>query len=603
MLVKKINKGGKLMEKNQNFKLLDFAGKYKVLTITGCIFSAVSSVLGLMPFIYIWKVVESIFRAMPDITKAEDLAYYGWMAVFFSITSILVYFAALMCTHLAAFRIAKNMRSMALHHIVKLPLGYFTENGSGKLRRIIDESSGQTESFLAHQLPDLAGAYTTPIASVILLFIFDWRLGVISLLPIFIGFLFISRMAGATMRDKMSEYQDALEEMNNEAVEYVRGIPVVKTFQQSVFSFKNFHDSIMSYKKWVVAYTLSLRIPMTSFTVCINSIFAFLVPAGILLIGSAINYDKFLLDFIFYVLFTPICTVMMTRILFSSENSMMAKDAVKRIENILNEKPLLETEKPLSPRNSSVKFENVRFTYRGNQSPALNNINLEIPQGTTVALVGPSGGGKTTLASLIPRFWDVDKGIVKVGDVNVKEIATEDLMEKVSFVFQNNYLFKESLRDNIVKAKPGASDEEVLKAAKAAQCEEIFSKLPNGINTVVGTKGTYLSGGETQRIALARAILKDSDIIVLDEATAFADPENEYKIQLALKALTKGKTVIMVAHRLSTVKNADCIVVLEKGKIAEMGTHDELKQLNGIYSKMWSDYEDSIEWKIGREVC
>lgn len=588
--------------KNKNFKLFDFAGKHKFLTILGCILSAVSSIIGLMPFIYIWKVVESIFRVIPDITKAENLIYYGWMAVAFSIASIIVYFGALMCTHLAAFRIARNMRSAAIHHLVKLPLGYFNQNGSGKLRRIIDESSGQTESFLAHQLPDLTGAYVTPVASLILLFIFDWRLGLISLAPVFIGFLFITRMTGANMREKLIEYQNSLEDMNDEAVEYVRGIPVVKTFQQSVFSFKNFHDAIMSYKKWVVKYTLSLRIPMTSFTVCINSIFAFLIPAGILLIATAINYQEFLLDFIFYVLFTPICTVMMTRILFSSENNMLAQDAVKRIQSILNEKPLRETEEPKKPMDSSVVFENVTFSYGDNELAALDSISLDVPQGKIVALVGPSGGGKTTMASLIPRFWDASIGMVKIGGVDVRDIETKELMKRVSFVFQHNYLFKQSLKENIRAAKPNASDEEISRAARAAQCEEIFEKLPNGIDTIIGSKGVYLSGGEVQRIALARAILKDSDIIVLDEATAFADPENENKIQIALKELIKGKTVIMVAHRLSTVKDADCIVVLNKGKIVEKGTHKELKANKGLYSEMWKDYKASVEWKICREV-
>lgn len=591
------------MEENKEIKLFDFAGKYKFLTILGCILSGISAVIGLMPFIYIWKVVQSIFTAMPDITQAKNLVFYGWMAVAFALLSIVVYFGALMCTHIAAFRIARNMRSRALHHIVKLPLGFFKQNGSGRLRRIIDESSGQTESFLAHQLPDMTGAYVTPIATIVLLFLFDWRLGLISLIPIFIGFLFVYKMTGSNMREKMIEYQNSLEDMNNEAVEYVRGIPVVKTFQQSVFSFKNFHDSIMSYKKWVVRYTLSLRIPMTGFTVCVNSIFLLLIPAGILLIGTAINYEKFLLDFIFYVLFTPICTVMMTRILFSSENTMLTKDAVNRIQSILKEKPLEESQQPKEPKDASIDFENVTFTYNQNTAPALENVSLEVPQGKVIALVGPSGGGKTTMASLVPRFWDVDEGNVKIGGVNVKDISTKKLMEKISFVFQNTYLFKQSLKENIRAAKPNASDEEILKAAKAAQCEEIFEKLPNGIDTIIGSKGVYLSGGETQRIALAKAILKDSDIIVLDEATAFADPENEHKIQTALAELTKNKTVIMVAHRLSTVKNADCIVVLDKGKIIEKGTHKELKAKKGLYADMWKDYEASVSWKISREVC
>lgn len=586
------------MKKEEKVTLMSFAGKYKILTVIGCILSGVSAILTIIPFICIWQVVREIFKVMPDVSKAQNLAYYGWMAVLFSLISILVYFAALMCTHKAAFRIARNMRSRMLHHIVKLPLGYFDTQGSGKLRRIIDESSGQTESFLAHQLPDLTGAYVTPIAVLILLFTFDWRLGIISIIPLVIGFAFMSKMAGSSVKSKISEYQSSLEDMNNEAVEYVRGIPIVKTFGQSVFSFKNFHEAILRYKKWVVNYSVSVRVPMTCFTVSVNAIFAFLIPAGILLIASAVNYQAFLLDFIFYVLFTPFCTVMLTRILFSSENTMMAKDAVDRANSILDEKPLTEPKNPQTPHDASIEFKNVSFTYRGTTKPAIDNISFSIPVGSTVAMVGPSGGGKTTAASLIPRFWDVDSGSVMVGGVNVKNIATTDLMNNVSFVFQDTHLFKASIFENIRSSKPKASRQEVLKAAKAAQCEEIFEKMPNGIDTVVGTKGVYLSGGEAQRISLARAILKNAPIVLLDEATAFADPENEHQIQLAFEKLTRGKTVLIIAHRLSTIQNADCIMVMANGKIAEKGTHYELIKKGKVYNKMWNDYQSSIAWKV-----
>ncbi|MBU3184540.1 ABC transporter ATP-binding protein [Clostridium estertheticum] len=585
-----------------HIKLLDFAGKYKPLTILGCILSGISATLTIIPFICIWQVIREIFAVMPNISEAKNLAFYGWMALLFSIASILIYFGALMCTHKAAFRVARNMRSQMLHHIVKLPLGYFDAEGSGKLRRIIDESSGQTEAFLAHQLPDLAGAFVTPIAMLVLLLAFNWRLGLISIFPMAIGFLFMSKMAGSSMKDKMREYQNSLEDMNNEAVEYVRGIPIVKTFQQSIFSFKTFHDSIMRYKKWVVEYTISLRMPMACFTTSINAVFVFLIPAGILLIASVVNYQAFLLDFIFYILFTPFCTVMLTRILFSSENSMIAKDAVNRVASILNEKPLAEPQNPVIPKDASISFEHVYFSYAGAKSPAIDDVSFSIPLGATVALVGPSGGGKTTVASLIPRFWDADSGKVSIGGVDVKNIATSDLMNYVSFVFQDTHLFKTSLLENIRSSKPSASKEEVMKAAKAAQCEEIFAKMPNGIDTVVGTKGVYLSGGEAQRISLARAILKDAPIVLLDEATAFADPENEHQIYIAFEKLTRGKTVLMIAHRLSTIKNADCIMILKNGKIVEQGVHDELIAKGDLYAKMWKDYQSSIAWKVAKEV-
>lgn len=586
------------MDQKGKRKLLDFAGKYKYLTYLACVLSSISALLALVPFICIWKASEIIFRALPDVSNADSAAVWGVWAVVFAVVSMLVYFAALMCSHIAAFRTAKNMRTYALRHLAALPLGYFGENGSGKLRRIIDESAGQTESFLAHQLPDLAAAYATPIGVVLLILVFNWQLGLISLIPFIIGMHFLSRMTGPEMANSMKEYQSSLEDMNNEAVEYIRGIPVVKTFGQSIFSFKRFYNSIMRYKKWVVQYTISLRMPMCCYTVSINAVFALLVPAGILLIASAVDYQAFLIDFIFYVIFTPIFTVMLNKIMFSSNDRLVAKDALVRIESILDEKPLTQPLSGQVPSSNTIAFHNVSFCYPGAVKAALDTISFEVKEGQTVALVGPSGGGKTTAACLIPRFWDVDEGRVTIGGVNVKEIAQEELMSRVSFVFQENKLFKTSLLENIRFAKPEATRQEVQKAAEAAMCQDIIAKMPQGLDTVVGTRGVYLSGGEVQRITLARAILKDAPIIILDEATAFADPENEYQIQKAFEKLTKGKTVIMIAHRLSTVKNADQILVLSNGSIVEQGTHENLVEKNGMYAKMWSDYNSSIQWKV-----
>ncbi|WP_090093936.1 ABC transporter ATP-binding protein [Clostridium uliginosum] len=578
--------------------MLDFAGNYKYLTYIGCILSGISAVLVLIPFICIWKMAYEIIQVFPNISMVSDLSFYGWEAVIFSVVGIFVYFGALMCTHISAFRTARNMKNESLHYIVKLPIGYFEENGSGKIRRIINECSVQTETFLAHILPDITGAVVTPVAMIVLLMLFDWRLGIISLIPIVISIYFANKMMGKDLVESMKQYQNALDDMNNEAVEYVRGIPVVKTFGQTVFSFENFHDSIEHYKKWAVNYTIKLRIPMCNFTVSINSIFALLIPAGVLLIASAINPNKFISDFIFYIIFTPILTVVMNKIMFSSENFLLAKDATKRINSILSEEILKVAVKNKVPNNATIKFEHVDFSYKGSNNKALDNVSLEIKEGCKVALVGPSGGGKTTVASMIPRFYDVNSGKVTIGGVDIREISNEKLMSMISFVFQNTKLFKTSLFENIRFSKPDASREEVLAAAKAAQCEEIFEKFPDGINSIVGSKGIYLSGGEAQRISLARAILKNAPIILLDEATAFADPENEYKIQKAFEQLIKGKTVLMIAHRLSTIKDADEILVIDKGKIIEKGSHHELLNKKGIYNNMWLDYQTSICWKV-----
>ena len=589
--------------KNKFIRLLNYSGNYKYLTIIGMFLSALSAICLLVPFIYIWDVVNALLAVAPDFTKAQNLDVYAINAFTFAILGITLNFFGLMGTHLSAFKNEKNMKDAAINHLLKLPLGYFSNHTSGGLRKIIDYSTAKTEVFLAHQLFDLTGAIVTPIVFLILLFSFDWLLGLICLIPIILCFVFMYPMFSKESRNSMEKYEKYLEEMNGEAVEYVRGIPVTKAFQQSIYSFKNFINAIKNYGKFSAEYSMSTHIPMTAFTVSINGFFALLIPAGILLAGSVVDV-KFFANFMFYIIFTPICAVMMMKIMTVSQDWMLASCALDSIEAILNECPLVDPINPQKPKNHSIEFEGVYFDYENvdGDEHILNDVNLKINENETVALVGPSGGGKTTIASLIPRFWDVNQGSIKVGDVDVRDISTKELMKNISFVFQNTTLFKDSIYNNVAIGRKGASREDVKKALSLTQCDDIIDELPDGIDTVIGSEGTYLSGGQQQRIALARAVLKDAPIIILDEATALADPENEYLIQKAISEITKDKTVIMIAHRLSSVKNVDKIYVVENGRIVEEGNHHTLIDSGGIYSRMWDEFNQSIQWKVKSEV-
>ncbi len=596
------------MKKESNLKrLLRYAGGYKYLAIASWILSALSGLVALLPFVYIWKVIKEVLDVAPNYGEVQELFHNGWMAVGFAVAAILIYIVALMCSHLAAFRVQANMRTKAMHHIVTLPMGFMSGSGSGKVRKIVYESSAATETYLAHQLPDKANALATPVGLIVLLLVFDWRLGLLSLLPVAAAFVIMSVMTGKRMAKKMEEYNNALGQMSNEAVEYVRGISVVKTFGQSVFSFRRFKEAIDNYEKWVIAYTKDLRFPMMCYTTLVNGIFAVLVAASLVMTsGGATN--EFLLNLIYYIIISPIITLTLTKIMYASENKLIVADAMFRIDSILEMEPLSETDHPKHPKDNSVELSGVSFRYKDasvNFTPrnALENISLTIRPGEHVAFVGPSGGGKTTLASIVARFWDVREGSVKIGGVNVKDIPKEELMDTVSFVFQDSKLLKTSILENVRMAKPDASRREILKALHDAQCDDILEKLPQGVDTVVGAKGVYLSGGEQQRISIARVMLKNAPILILDEATAFADPDNEAKVQAAFSVLAKGKTVLMIAHRLSTVTGADRIVVIKDGKIEDTGTHGQLKDKDGLYAEMWKQYNKAAKWKVGVSKC
>lgn len=589
------------MKKQSNLsRLLSYAGGHKYFTYVSWILSAVCALTALVPFWYIWKIINEVLKASPNFGSAQNLTHYGIMAMAYAIISYLIYIGALLCSHLAAFRIAANMRIDITEHIAKLPIGFTDSFGSGKLRKIINDSTAATETYLAHQLPDKYAAMATPVGLLALLLVFDWRLGLLSLVPVAAGFAVMSAMTGKRMEEKMRQYGNALAAMSNEAVEYVRGIPVVKTFGQSVFSFKKFKATIDEYKKWVLAYTKDMRLPMMLYTAAINGVFAFLILGAFWFTNGTVT-SEFFVNLLFYIIITPVISVTLTKIMYMSEEGMVISDAIERIDSVLNAEPMSVGNNSHKPKSASVELESVHFSYDGKKE-VISDISLKIKCGQTVAFVGPSGGGKSTLASLISRFFDVNSGSIKIGGVDVRDIPKDELMNTVSFVFQNSKLIKASILDNVKMGKSNATDEEVLNALRAAQCMDIIEKFPDGVNTVIGSRGVYLSGGEMQRIAIARAVLKNAPIIILDEATAFVDPDNEVKVQTAFAKLSEGKTVIMIAHRLSTVRNADCIYVIADGKIAEYGNRAELIEKKGMFYKMQNDYQSSVSWKVSNET-
>lgn len=587
-------------KRNSFSVLMHYAGSNKYFLYAAVVLAVISAWIALIPFYDIWRIIREVLEVRPNFSEAVNISRYGWQAVGFALLGMVFYIAALMCSHKAAFRVQANMRIDMMKHIMKLPLGYIEAEGTGKIRKIVTDSSAATETFLAHNLPDKAVSVATPIGLLVMMMAFDWRLGLISLIPAVIAFALMGTlMMGPKMAEDMKQYQNALETMSAEAVEYVRGIPVVKTFGQTVFTFKRFKAAIDKYEKWTLGYTKNMLLPMVAFTTAANGIFAALIIAAFKLTSHGVTND-FILNLFFYVLITSVLTVTLMKVAYAGESQMIVDDALNRMYEILETEPLSESKKNEKPQDPSITLDNVIFAYENSAVNAIDGIDLSVKAGEHIALVGPSGGGKTTLASLIARFWDVKRGAVKIGGADVRNIPSDELMKYVSYVFQDSKLLKMSIMDNVRMGRPDAADEEVMQALRDAQCMDIIEKFPDGVNTMIGSKGIYVSGGECQRLSIARAFLKNAPVLILDEATAFADPDNERLVQQAFEKLSKDKTVIMIAHRLSTVTNADCIYVLSDGKIAESGRHSELVAKDGIYSRMWNEYNKSVNWQVGK---
>lgn len=581
--------------------LMSYAGGHKYFTYTSLVLAFVSALIALIPFYDIWRIIKEVLEVRPDYSKAVNITSYGWQAVGFALLAMALYIGALLCSHKAAFRVQANMRIKMMKHIMKLPIGFVESEGTGKIRKIVVDSSAATETYLAHNLPDKAVSYATPLGLLAMMFVFDWRLGLISLIPAVVAFALMGTlMMGPKMAEDMKQYQNALEAMSAEAVEYVRGVPVVKTFGQTIFSFKRFKLSIDEYEKWTLGYTKKMMLPMICFTTAANGVFAALIIAAFAFTSHGVTNDL-VLNLFFYIIITSLLTVTLMKVAYAGESQMIVTDAICRMDEILERSPLAESEKNVMPKDPSVEIENVTFAYADSESNAIDNVSISIKAGEHIALVGPSGGGKTTLASLVARFWDVKSGSIKIGGADVRDIPTEKLMQYVSYVFQDSKMLKMSILDNVRMGRPDATDDEVMQALRDAQCMDIIEKFPDGVNTMIGSKGIYVSGGECQRLSIARAFLKNAPILILDEATAFADPDNERLVQQAFEKLSKDKTVIMIAHRLSTITDADCIYVLADGKVAEKGKHSQLIKQNGIYSRMWNEYNRSVNWQVGKE--
>ncbi len=572
-------------------------GRRKALLPVAIVLSALGGLAGLAPFVFIWLIVRELLSG-GDIGAQTQVTSYAWWAAGTAVGGVVLYFGALMCSHLAAFRVESNIRKSAMRRIVGMPLGFFDSNTTGRIRKIIDDNASITHSFLAHQLPDMAGTALVPLLAVVLIAAFDWRLGLACLVPVFTAMGIMAYTMNTRGREFMRQYMNLLEQMNTEAVEYVRGIPVVKVFQQTVYSFKNFYRTIMQYNHTATRYTRLWERPMTLYTVIINSFAYFLVPVAVILTGMGEGVGTVLVNLILFVLVTPVFSECVMKSMYIGQAFAQADEAVRRLDGLTDYPTLKETAEPVQPATYGITFSNVTFAYPGTDTDVLKNVTFTVQQGKRVALVGASGSGKTTIARLVPRFYDVDGGSVRIGGVDVRDISHKELMRTVSFVFQNPQLIKTTILENIVYGRPEATMEEVNRAVDMAQCREIIDRLPDGLNTVIGTEGTYLSGGERQRIALARAFLKDAPVIVLDEATAFADPENEHLMQAALRELTRGKTVITIAHRLTSVADADEILVIDNGRIAERGTHDTLLGMKGIYYNRWNEYCRAVNWTI-----